>query len=350
MMGKPTIAVVLLWLVAFAALVGLFVLDRQAALHGYLVGWLVLVSLPLGALPVLMALDLARDRDVALAAPLRLMLAGLPLLAVLGLPILLMPGLFYGWVPGSPIPEPSSYKGFATHWFTPAFFAARGIAFLVIWLALGVVFVVPGRSTPPRRAIAILGLLLHLVIGTLAAYDWFMSLDPSSVSSAYGVIIISAQAALAATVALMMAHPRGRVRYLETVVLLALVAVATYVQFAQYLVVWSANLPKEIAWYQTRWRGVVGPIFVIGAPFLLVLAAAVLIPEPLARRRLPALLGLCAILVVAVADLICLASPGGTFTAGGVGLDVLGAIVVAGLAALCALAVDGFLIRRVRHG
>ena len=351
---RSTLVAAVIWLAALAAFVALYFLDRQGVLHGYLVGWRVLVSLPLGALPLLMAGELIsgagpRDAEPAIMPPLRLMLAGLPLLALLALPILLMPAYFYGWVPSSRAPEPSGYHGLAAHWFTPAFFAGRGLVYLVAWLALAAVFVVPGGS-PLRRSLAIAGLLIHLVIGTFAAYDWVMSLDPSSISSAYGVIVIAAQAVLAAAVALLMAHPRGRVRYLEVVALLALVALATYMQFAQYLVVWSANLPKEIAWYQTRWRDIVGPLFTVGAPVLLVLATAVLLPEPLAMRRLPALVGLVAILVVAVFDLVCLASPGRTFTAGRVGLDCLGVIAVAGLAALCALAVDGLLVRRVRHG
>ena len=344
-----------IWLAALAAFVALSALDRQGVLHGYLVGWLVLVSLPLGALPALMIAELlrqpgSRDPEPAMLAPLRLMLAGLPLLALLALPILLMPGSFFGWVASSHAPGSASYHGFAARWFTPAFFAGRGIVSLVVWLALATAFVVPGRSTRVRRAIAITGLPVHLVIGTLAAFDWVMSLDPSSVSSAYGVIVISAQIALAVTVALLLSYPRGRVRYLEVVALLTTVALATYLQFSQYLVVWSANLPSEIVWYQTRWRDVVGPVFAIGAPLLLIVATALLLPEPLAMRRLPATLGLAAILVVVVFDLVCLASPGRTFTLGGVGLDCLGVIAVAGLAALCALLIDGLLVRRVRHG
>jgi len=54
-----------------------------------------------------------------------------------------------------------------------------------------------------------------------------------------------------------------------------------YFSFSQYLIIWSGNLPEEIAWYlhrlQTGWRvvAIALVIFHFAAPFVLLLSRAV---------------------------------------------------------------------------
>lgn len=322
--------------------------------HAYLVAWLVLVSLPLGALPVLMGLELLRCGDHPLAAPLRLLLAALPLLAVLFAPILLGLQHIYGWAPGSTvalaIPRPT---GFASAWFTPRFFDGRAIAYLLVWIALGLPFRHPLRSTPARRALAGAGLLVHLTIGTLAAVDWFMSLDQAFVSSAYGALIMAAQVAFAlavAVLALVLRAPVAAPDRSSVVALLVAVAVAAFFQGTEYLVIWSANLPKEIIWYQTRAQDGLGPAFAIVMPVAVALATVVLLPPPVAARPLPALAAVALLVLAAIADLIWLASPRDTFTGAVMLLDIFVLVGLAGAAAVSALLLGDRTVLEPRHG
>ena len=329
-----------IWLFAAGVVIAAVAGSVADLSRAYATAWLLLVSLPLGALPVLMMLDLAGAGDTDVTAALRLLLGSLPILAVLIVPLLLQGRFLYALG--------GSAEGFAASWWAPGFFAGRAIAYLLIWIVLSAFFV---RREPPRRSIAGFGLLLHLVVGTLAAYDWFMALDAGFVSSAYGILVIVTQCAFALTAAAVIARStRGHAGPDRTlvIVLLILVGAASFVQFAQYLVVWSANLPKEIVWYQTRAGGGLGPAFAILAPILLGLAVIVLLPERLGMRRVPMTLALAAILVVEVADIVLLASPG--VTAIRLLLDVPFIVALAGIAACCAVLVTGRRNHRVPHG
>src|SRR6185295_5003582 len=63
--------------------------------------------------------------------------------------------------------------------------------------------------------------------------------------------------------------------------MLAFVMLWAYFSFSQYLIIWSGNLPEEIAWYlhrlQTGWRfvAITLVIFHFVVPFILLLSRAV---------------------------------------------------------------------------
>ena len=353
---RPPRALVGLWLLAVALLfvlgLGGFAHDLG---HGYLTAWLVLVSLPLGALTALMGLEIAEATDAAIAVPLRLLLATLPIMALLFIPILADLGGLYGWPRGSTLPHAAGqgYTGFARHWFTPTWFLLRTLFSFAVWIFLSLYFLRPTRPSSGRRALAGFGLLAQLVLGTLAAFDWFMSLDQGFVSSAYGLIVITAQCALALTLALGIAlagDPKARPERVVVLALVAAVLVAAFVQFSQYLVVWSANLPKEIVWYQTRWSDSAGPLLVYGGPLLILLAMVLLVPTALGTRRRLVLVAVAGLTLVETLDLAALASPRDTFALVPLLVDGLFVIALAGLAAACAMALGRRESREVRHG
>jgi len=317
-------------------------------------GWLVASAAPLGALPILMALDLA-GRGAAPGTPaLRLVLAALPPLALLGMvalaTILVAPGALdlgavYGWDAGG-------LHGVAAAWFQRRWFAIRGLVYLAIWIALAVTFVRPvAAPASVRLGLARLGLALHLVIGSLAALDWVMSLDLALKSAAFGLLLLTLQGALAAAVALALTlaggggAPRGLVA-----ILLCATASAGFVQFTQYLVVWSANPPPEIPWYAHRLSGL-GGVLSVAAPLVALLAVCALLPERWsARTRWPAGITAGLLIAVGVAELLWLVTPSwrGVFTVSA--LDGLALIGLGGIA----FAIAGFVVagleRSARHG
>jgi hypothetical protein len=113
------------------------------------------------------------------------------------------------------------------------------------------------------------GLILYLLSMTFALVDWMMSLEPHWSSTIYEPMVIIGQvlATLAFLIcALAFISPRGllrRVKSPEQVkpfwdlgnLLLAFVMFWAYLEFSQYLIIWSGNLPDEIAWYLHRQGG-----------------------------------------------------------------------------------------------
>ena len=347
-MTRPVLIATALWLAAAILLVvGAVTGMWPQFANAYLCGWLVLISLPLGALPILMALEVANAGDAAVAAPLRLLLASLPLLALLFVPLLIDAGGAYAWQ-GCRQPRCPSFhfQGFGAKWFSHDLFALRSVVYLVLWFGLSLYFLRPVKPSSGRRSLAVVGLILHCVIGTLAAFDWFMSLDDGHVSANYGVLVIAAQCAFALTAALLIllvAVP-GRLERRTLLILLAVVGFAAFAQFVEYLVVWSANLPREIVWYQDRATG--GRLFAVAGPALLVIAALVL---ALGRgRRVIAGSALGAFLIVEVVDFVLLASPNNLFAAN-FPADSLAVVTLGGFAAVCATVLGGRSRQRLAH-
>lgn len=350
-MSRLAIAGGVIWIAIVALLVFGSAADLWRALpNAYLCGWLVLVSLPLGALPLLMLLELRGLGDAAVAAPLRLLLASLPVLAVVILPLFFSLHGAYTWqscrIHHCP---PFHFEGFGDRWFTPGGFAGRAVLYLVLWVGLSLYFLRPARPTRARRRLAAFGLGLHLVLGTLASYDWFMSLDEGAVSSNYGLLVISLQCAFALSAALLMLVVFERIvpsrRSLHA--LLVLAGAAAFAQFVEFLVVWSANLPKEIAWYQDRAAG--GSLFAAVAPAILLTGGAALLPERLAANRVVVAAVLAAFLLVGFVDLVLLASPHDLFVAN-FGVDLLATAALGGAAGACAFWLGGSSRRELRHG
>ncbi|HSQ76563.1 MAG TPA: quinol:cytochrome C oxidoreductase, partial [Bacteroidota bacterium] len=99
---------------------------------------------------------------------------------------------------------------------------------------------------------------------TFTAIDWGMSLEPHWFSTIYGVYYVSGTviAALAAiTLVVVLFHERGYLPGLRRdhfyslgALLFGFVNFWAYIAFAQFLLIWYANLPEETFWFITRWE------------------------------------------------------------------------------------------------
>ena len=111
---------------------------------------------------------------------------------------------------------------------------------------------------------AVMGLTTLVV-----AFDWISSLEPEWYSDVIGVYLFAGMflAGLAAvTLAVCQLKAQGRlpeVRFEHVYSLggwlFAFIVFWSYIAFAQYLLMWYADLPEEVYWYQQRghgpWRG-----------------------------------------------------------------------------------------------
>ena len=318
------------------------IVDLRVTAAAFLVAYASLVSLALGVLAMVMIADLTGATWFRAYLPYALAaIAMLPALAAFGIVLLVARLLMY----------PSLH---ATGYLNPIFLAARTVVYWAAWLAIGRSLRIAARlqaqgeearAARRYRVTSAAGLIALALTMTFAAFDWMMSLTPEWTSTIYGVYwwaggMVGALALLGLVAA--------RSRNLDETVgaqlpahevnalgklLLTFILFWLYIGFAQYIVMWSGDLPREIDWYVLRTRGVWGAVAIllivagVAAPFLVLLVRGI-------RSSARALAALGALLLVLhYADTCWLVMPGlihGAWWAPIVGLAMLA--IVAGTA------------------
>ena len=261
-------------------------------MSSYLFAWLLFLGLALGGMANLMLHNLTGGAWGGAVRPAFIACARLvPLAALLGLPVLIGMRELYPIADGG--------------WFGAAFFAARSVAYLLVWSALG--FFV--RTSVALSAV---GLIVYAFTMSLAATDWIASLVPQWYSTGFGLVVAIGQ--MLAAMALAVAYaglrwnsgmepglpPRPVFHDLGNLLLMYVLTWA-YLAFMQFLIVWVGNLPREIAWYvprlQTVWvaLGVILVVFHFFAPLAILLFRSAKRSAPLLGSLAAALLAVHAI-------------------------------------------------------
>ena len=286
-MTRSAVVLLLLGLLAAVAWWAL-----AGSMPGYFAAWLFWIGVPMGALPIVMAMEGAGAVGSPLLPVLRAMLPLLPLGTLFALPLLGgLSGLFAG--PGLP-----------GWWTAPHTLALRDGGSLIVLSLLAVLF----RITPrrPRRRSAAFGLLLSLFLGTVLGFDWLLAPQPGLGSSLVGLLLIAGQMALAGAMAgfiVAVGTDAGARLPGGAGLLLGLLAAAwLFLHFGQFLVVWSANVPAEAAWYLARRAGSGAAIVAFAA--IAALAATALLPSLLGR--IPAAMAIISAMLVIALFLVTL--------------------------------------------
>jgi hypothetical protein len=186
-------------------------------------------------------------------------------------------------------------------YLNPNGFYARAVVYFAFWI--GYAFLLSARHdryertrdekyAATTRNLAGIGTLLFVLSITFAATDWSMSLEPEWFSTIYGVLFVVGQglSTLAFTIVmtawLAKSAPYSAImqtkRYHDLGKLMfAFTLLWGYVMLAQFLIIWSANLPEETPWYlhrgYTSWRAIL--VFLLtchfALPFLILLSRKV---------------------------------------------------------------------------
>jgi hypothetical protein len=303
-------------LVAAAACLAGWFLDRDQMLRSYLVGWLLWLGVALGSLSLAMIHHLTGGAwGLVIRRQLEAATRTLPLLALLSLPLLAgLPAIFL-WARPEAVAHDHALHHKAPYLNVP-FFVGRTVAMFAIFGLLAFLLSRWSRRQDEgggaelgarMRAASGLGLVLMVLVGTLVSVDWLMSLDPYWYSSLYGVLFIAGQALSALVVAIVVTwllaghapmsaavtkrhfHDYGKL-------LLAFVMFWTYLAISQYIIMWQANLPEEAVWFQHRthggwqWVALAIVLFHFLFPFLLLLSRSL-------KQRMPALAGVALLLL-----------------------------------------------------
>ena len=144
------------------------------------------------------------------------------------------------------------------------------------------------ECTFAMRRWSYVGIFLFAITLTLAAIMWMKALQHQWFSTMYGVIYFAGTVWTSLATFYLVTVLLHRLGGLQHVVhedtyyfmgslLLAFTVFYAYVHFAQYFIIWNANMPEETFWYKIRERGTwwdIGMIIVFGhffVPFLLLL-------------------------------------------------------------------------------
>jgi hypothetical protein len=306
-----------------------FALDRGQFFRSYLLGWLFWVGIGVGCLGLAMLNHLTgglwglvprRFHEAAART--------LPLMGLLFVPVLLGVTSLYSWAKPETVAADAVLQQKAAYLNVP-FFAGRAVLYFAVWGLLG--WLVSswsrqqdGGTNPARagrlRGLSAVGLVLLSLTTTFAAIDWGMSLAPHWFSTIYGVLFIVGWtlSALSFTIVLM-SRLRGEEPFTKVLqpvtvhdlgkLLLAFTMLWGYVNFSQFLIIWSGNVSEETPFYLRRLHGGWQGVAIVLLVFHFALPFALLLSRPLKRsaRALGAVAAL--MLVMQLVDLYWLIGP-----------------------------------------
>jgi hypothetical protein len=198
-----------------------------------------------------------------------------PLVALGFVPVLVALPHIYPWAA-----DPSAIPADVARWYLngPSFLI-RSLIALGGWSLLAIVFAT-GRGS---RLLAGLGLAFFGLSISLVAVDWYLSLEPHYVASAFAAMIAIQQllAALAVTALLGAPTIEGSVAGDLGAFLIATLLGVVYLELMTFVVAWYGDLPEKAAWFLKRgspgWIAVLLTALLVGAglPFCMLLIKAI---------------------------------------------------------------------------
>lgn len=237
---------VLLAVVALLALLALFV-PIEPLLRGWLVVFAIFSSVSIGSMTWLLIHCLTGGEWGIAAAPVLRPAAAMTPLLVLGfLPVLTGLHQIYPWAA-----DPAAIPADVAHWYLngPSFLV-RSLVALGGWSFLAVMFAAGCRS----RLLAGLGLAFFGLSISLVAVDWYLSLEPHYVATAFAAMIAIQQllAALAVVALISPLAIDGKVAGDLGGLLIATLLGVVYLEFMTFVVAWYGDLPDKAAWFLKR--------------------------------------------------------------------------------------------------
>lgn len=286
-------------LVGVAACGAGFALAPERFFRSWLIGWVFVFGIVLGAYGILLVSTLSRGawglvarRTLGAAAE------TIPLFALFALPVVLGARTLYPWADAARVAR-DEILHHQSHYLNPTFFVLRLALYFAIWTG-GTLLLTrlsarqdaaadPALVERKMQVVAGPALLLHILAVTFFAVDVLMSLNPHWFSTIYGLYVLGGQAvsgmAFLILVALFLStrEPMSRVLTAAHVhdwgkLLLAFMMLWSYFAFSQFIIIWSGDLPEEIGFYKDRFTGGWGAValglvlFHFAVPFLLLLS------------------------------------------------------------------------------
>lgn len=183
-------------------------------------------------------------------------------------------------------------------WLNVPFFAARTAGCILLWFVAHRILVRgsirqdterDARFNVRARRFAPGFMVIFALTITLVAFDWISSLAPAWYSDVLGIYVFAGTflAGLSATTLAVLylagadRLPGVRSDHLYNLggFLFAFTVFWSYIGFAQYMLMWYANLPEEVFWYRDRLEGAWGVLVLVLAAAHFAFPFLVLVPR-----------------------------------------------------------------------
>ena len=248
--------------------------------RAYLIGFMAWLGVTLGSMAILMLRHLTKGAwGMVIRRILGAAMRCTPLMALLFVPLLFgLPKLYIWARPLDAITDNhlrEHLQEITKTYLSVNGFIIRAVIYFAIWSLLSFLLTrwSEQQDHPPMRdnsgrfkALSGPGLILYGLTITFAAIDWVMSIDPSWISTIFGLSFLIGQVLSALCFAVVVERILFRYKPMSELLkpeqvhdhgkfMLAFIMVWAYFSFSQWLIIWAGNLPEEIVWYLNRLHG-----------------------------------------------------------------------------------------------
>jgi hypothetical protein len=300
--------------VIFALISGALAFVRPDEFYrAYLLGFMCWLGVALGSMAILMIRHLTGGGwGTVIRRILGAAMRTLPVLAILFIPIIIAVGQhrIYPWaMPLESIQDTHIREHLEKHSFIKASylnfsgFVIRAFFYFAIWNVLSFLLSKWSKQTDHAgapdnsgrfKAVAGPGLILYAFTISFAAIDWVMSLDPSWISTIFGLLILIGEVLSAMCFAVVVERILFNYKPMSEMLtpdfvhdhgkwMLTFIMVWAYFSFSQWLIIWAGNLPAEITFYLKRLSNGWGSIGLFLVLFHFAIPFALLLSRPFKR-------------------------------------------------------------------
>ncbi len=267
-------------LLLFAVLVGVvlcafgYVTSRERFLQSYLVAFTFGMTVIFGGMFFVMVQYLTGSAwSVTIRRFMENITVTVPVGLLLFVPIALNVPALYSWTRAEVLKQPAVAA--KAGYLTEQAFVVRTIVYFAIWSFFAVGIWRASVKQDTTRSIQQMhtasrfsapGLLAVMLTGTLASFDWIMSLDPAWYSTIFGIYNIAGGALCFFGIMVLICLGLQKAGVMTRSItdehyhdlgkwMFALTVFWTYIAFSQYLLIWYANIPEETIFFRERLTG-----------------------------------------------------------------------------------------------
>jgi hypothetical protein len=294
----------------FAVIAVLLALKQPDEFYrAYLLGFMCWLGVALGSMAILMIRHLTGGGwGTVIRRILGAAMRTLPLLAALFAPLIFGIRSLYIWARPLELVEDKHLREHLEQitqtYLTVNGFVIRAVFYFLVWNVLSFLLSKWSKETDKPsapdnsgrfKAVSGPGLILYGFTISFAAIDWVMSLDPSWISTIFGLIILIGEVLSAMCFAVVVERILFNYKPMSEMLkpdfvhdhgkwMLAFIMVWAYFNFSQWLIIWAGNLPAEITFYLRRLSGGWASIGLILVIFHFVIPFAMLLSRPFKRN------------------------------------------------------------------
>ena len=262
-------------LVSVGACVAGYISDPARFFRSYLVAFAFTSAIGIASLFFVMVQYLSGSAwSVSMRRIMENIMSTLPWGAVLFIPIAFGLKYIYPWTDPAVVAASRALQS-KSGFLTENFFIMRTYVYFALWGIWAYAIYSQSTKQDTTRSVQQMyaisrwsapGLFLGVVVGSIASFDWLMSVEPAWYSTIFGLYYLADGALAFFSVVTLICLGFRSAGILKNSISLehyhdlgkwmfAMTAFYTYIAFSQFLLIWYANLPEETIFYRHRMGG-----------------------------------------------------------------------------------------------